>query len=67
MQNGDHALSYEGCQLCTLILCYRSKPITRNKKAHEPKFVGFSAYLGRPCGARTCDQRIKSPLLYQLS
>ena len=22
---------------------------------------------GRPCGIRTCDQRIKSPLLYQLS
>ena len=40
---------------------------SKNKKAHEPKFVGFPAYLGRPCGARTCDQRIKSPLLYQLS
>jgi hypothetical protein len=23
--------------------------------------------IGRPCGIRTCDQRIKSPLLYQLS
>jgi len=23
--------------------------------------------FGRPCGIRTCDQRIKSPLLYQLS
>jgi hypothetical protein len=28
------------------------------------KFCGIS---GRPCGIRTCDQRIKSPLLYQLS
>ena len=27
----------------------------------------FSVKLGRPCGIRTCDQRIKSPLLYQLS
>ena len=24
-------------------------------------------FIGRPCGIRTCDQRIKSPLLYQLS
>ena len=37
------------------------------QKAHEPKFVGFLEILGRPCGIRTCDQRIKSPLLYQLS
>jgi hypothetical protein len=41
--------------------------VTRMQKAHEPKFVGFSIILGRPCGIRTCDQRIKSPLLYQLS
>jgi hypothetical protein len=24
-------------------------------------------FFGRPYGIRTCDQRIKSPLLYQLS
>ena len=27
----------------------------------------FTEFFGRPCGIRTCDQRIKSPLLYQLS
>ena len=41
--------------------------VVRMQKAHEPKFVGFLIILGRPCGIRTCDQRIKSPLLYQLS
>ena len=41
--------------------------VAKTQKAHEPKFVGFSIILGRPCGIRTCDQRIKSPLLYQLS
>jgi hypothetical protein len=40
---------------------------TRTQKAHESKFVGFLVIRGRPCGIRTCDQRIKSPLLYQLS
>ena len=29
--------------------------------------LAFSLNLGRPCWARTSDQRIKSPLLYQLS
>ena len=41
--------------------------VARMQKAHEPRFVGFLMILGRPCGIRTCDQRIKSPLLYQLS
>ena len=27
----------------------------------------LTEFGGRPCGIRTCDQRIKSPLLYQLS
>jgi hypothetical protein len=40
---------------------------TGKQKAHEPKFVGFLCIRGRPCWARTSDQRIKSPLLYQLS
>ena len=26
-----------------------------------------SLFFGGPCGDRTCDKRIKSPLLYQLS
>jgi hypothetical protein len=29
--------------------------------------LGSCGISGRPCGTRTCDQRIKSPLLYQLS
>jgi hypothetical protein len=37
------------------------------QKAHEREFVGLILIRGRPCGIRTCDQRIKSPLLYQLS
>jgi hypothetical protein len=41
--------------------------MAKTQKTHEPKFVGFLIILGRPCGIRTCDQRIKSPLLYQLS
>jgi hypothetical protein len=40
---------------------------TGKQKAHEREFVGFLVIRGRPCGIRTCDQRIKSPLLYQLS
>jgi hypothetical protein len=34
---------------------------TRKQKAHEPKFVGLMGIRDRPCGIRTCDQRIKSP------
>jgi hypothetical protein len=30
--------------------------ITRNA------FIATAEFFGRPCGARTCDQRIKSPL-----
>jgi hypothetical protein len=39
------------------------------RKAKSPVLrPGFLlVFLGRPCGIRTCDQRIKSPLLYQLS
>jgi hypothetical protein len=44
----------------------RSKA-SRKQKAHEREFVGYLGIRGRPCGIRTCDQRIKSPLLYQLS
>ncbi len=34
----------------------------------NPSGLAFSLCIfGRPCGIRTCDQRIKSPLLYQLS
>ena len=40
---------------------------TRTQKAHDREEVGFLVIRGRPCGIRTCDQRIKSPLLYQLS
>jgi hypothetical protein len=36
-----------------------------NKKAVTISSDRFN--IGRPCGIRTCDQRIKSPLLYQLS
>jgi hypothetical protein len=31
------------------------------QKAHEREFVGLILIRGRPCGIRTCDQRIKSP------
>ncbi|EUC14577.1 hypothetical protein PMI06_006403 [Burkholderia sp. BT03] len=39
--------------------------VARNEKglAEAKPFESF----GRPYGIRTCDQRIKSPLLYQLS
>ena len=47
---------------------FGSQEISATKqKALERKFVGFLCIRGRPCGIRTCDQRIKSPLLYQLS
>ena len=39
--------------------------VTENKNASLK--AGVSADSGRPCWARTSDQRIKSPLLYQLS
>jgi hypothetical protein len=42
----------------------------QNKKAVTIARCCFSIHYfirGRPCGIRTCDQRIKSPLLYQLS
>jgi hypothetical protein len=32
----------------------------RKQKAHEREFVGLILIRGRPCGIRTCDQRIKS-------
>jgi hypothetical protein len=43
----------------------KAKPNAQKKKAVVPKNNRF--HSGRPCGIRTCDQRIKSPLLYQLS
>jgi hypothetical protein len=60
---------FDRCDLhIVMAAVYRPMRVwSRNKKAHEPKFVGFLLILGRPCGIRTCDQRIKSPLLYQLS
>jgi hypothetical protein len=43
--------------------------LTRTRQSKNPTlWAGLSAcFSGRPCGIRTCDQRIKSPLLYQLS
>ncbi len=37
------------------------------KKACNVWTLQAFCFSGRPCGIRTCDQRIKSPLLYQLS
>jgi hypothetical protein len=38
------------------------------KKDFRVEVLDFYCLIrGRPCGIRTCDQRIKSPLLYQLS
>jgi hypothetical protein len=34
--------------------------VSPKQKAHERKFVGLILIRGRPCGIRTCDQRIKS-------
>ena len=49
-----------------------SEPAATTPKSKKPPKLNSEAFhlllvLGRPCGIRTCDQRIKSPLLYQLS
>ena len=44
--------------------------VAKQKKQLRSLVAASSDYCefgGRPCGIRTCDQRIKSPLLYQLS
>ena len=41
--------------------------ITQEKRTSKPKKLQVLDRVGRPCRDRTCDQRIKSPLLYQLS
>jgi hypothetical protein len=43
-------------------------PVAEKTKGLLAQALCFTtAIFGRPYGIRTCDQRIKSPLLYQLS
>ena len=41
--------------------------ITQIEKTSPINLEEAFDFVGRPCRDRTCDQRIKSPLLYQLS
>ena len=46
--------------------------VTQNsRKGQEMRvdevIVGYCFIIGGPCRSRTCDQRIKSPMLYRLS
>ena len=45
----------------------RGRERGRAPEAIRPNGLETRINIGRPCGIRTCDQRIKSPLLYQLS
>ncbi len=54
-----HCLRHIGTAIGTKAVYFSDLSVPANLKTR--------ILIGRPCGIRTCDQRIKSPLLYQLS